>query len=98
MIDNYHLQQIEAQLEQEVEQEQARHEELLERKEYVQTDEFVENLARKELNWVRPGDVAIIVVQRTPDTPPATAAPPATATPTPQNWWEGLWREWVGGG
>lgn len=97
VIDDYRLQQIEARVEQEVQLERARHEELLGRKEYVQTDEFVENLARTELNWVKPGDVAVIVVEQTPVASPVTPPPAATATPTAQNWWEELWRDWVVG-
>ena len=42
---------------------------------YVQTDEYVEQIARAELNKVRPGDHRIVVITR--------EAPPATPVPTP---------------
>ena len=52
------------------------------------SDAYVERVAREELNLVRPGDVAVIVIAPTPEpTPHATPRP--TATPqvsVPRRW------------
>lgn len=42
---------------------------------YVQSDDYVERIARAELNKVRPGDQRVVVITR--------AAPAATPHPTP---------------
>ena len=59
---------------------------------YVQSDEYVEQVARAELNKVRPGDHRIIVVTR--EAPTGTPSPGAQLQPAPSggtyvsNWWE----------
>jgi cell division protein FtsB len=74
---NYRVRNEESRLEQEIAAEKAKHEALLRRRTYVQTDEYVESVAREELKWVRPGEIVVvpIPVERkplpTPETPPA---------------------------
>ncbi len=69
---SYRIRRIEARLIQEIEEEKAERRRLEERLKYVQTDEYVERVAREELRWGKPGETLVIV-----PTPPQP-------TPTPQ--------------
>lgn len=60
-----------ARIQEKLERVQAEHEQLIVWRDYVQTDEYVERVAREELNWGRPGDTIIRV---------KTIAPLATST------------------
>ncbi|NIO68225.1 MAG: hypothetical protein GTN71_04005 [Anaerolineae bacterium] len=88
---NYRIRREEIRLEQEIAAERAKHEALLARREYVQTDEYVEHVAREELKWVRPGEIVVVPVPLerkplpTPETPPA---------PTELLQGESHWQEW----
>ena len=70
----------------EIERAQANIARLEKRKAYVQSDEYVELVARRELKLARPGEVVVV-----PAPAPQDFAPP---TP-PRDWGEGL-REWWG--
>ena len=59
---NYRVRREESRLEQEIAAERAQHEALLARREYVQTDESVEKVAREELKWVKPGEIVVVPV------------------------------------
>ena len=60
----------------------AQHEWLLARKEYVQTNEYTEKIAREEFKWSRYGDQLVSVHMLTPPTPVATPTPSSTSTPS----------------
>ena len=89
---NYRARREEIRLEQEIAAERARHEALLARREYVQTDEYVERVAREELKWVSPGEIVVVPVPvnrkpfPTPETSPAPAKPSRGASHW-QEWW-----------
>lgn len=59
---------------------------------YVQSDDYAEQVAREELNKIRPGDQRTIIIPR--PAPEPTPAPPAAAAPglaMPSylgNWWD----------
>ena len=55
---------------------------LLARRDYVKSDAYVEEVARKELKWSQPGET-IVVVMATPIAPTQAALPPASITPQP---------------
>ena len=84
-IEESHLEEI-------VAAEQARHEELAARSEYVRSDEYVEHWARAEAKMARPGEVVVIVLADWDEEWPGDAQP----TPTPElkarpfgvEWWE----------
>jgi cell division protein DivIC len=56
---------------------------LLEEIRLLNTPEYVERLAREQLGLVKPGEIAVILVQPTPA--PAPSRPPAQPTTAP--WW-----------
>jgi cell division protein FtsB len=74
---NYRVRNEERRLEQEIAAEGAKHQALLAHRAYVQTDEYVEQVAREELKWVKPGEIVVVPVPLeskplpTPETPPA---------------------------
>ena len=74
---NYRVRKEEARLEQQIAAERAKQEALLARRAYVQTAPYVEQVAREELKWVKPGEIVVVPVPLyrkpvpTPETPPA---------------------------
>jgi cell division protein FtsB len=89
---NYRIRREEIGLEQEVAAERDKHEELLARREYVQTDKYVEQVAREELKWVRQGEIVIVPVPITRQPLPTPGTPPAPARLLEselhwQKWW-----------
>jgi cell division protein FtsB len=90
---NYRVQREAERLSQEVEMARRYQEKLLARRSYVASDLYIEEVARKELKWARPGET-VIVVMPTPEA--TTQLPPPDAqtatigavvhTPT-QAWW-----------
>jgi cell division protein FtsB len=88
---NYRIRNEEARLEQEIAAERAKHEALLARTEYVQTDEYVEHVAREELKWVKPGEIVVVPVPLERKPVPTPETPPA---PTELLQGESHWQEW----
>ncbi|RME40789.1 MAG: septum formation initiator family protein, partial [Caldilineae bacterium] len=70
----YRIHREEKRLAAELEQLQQEHAALEERRAYVQSDAYVEEVARNELKWSRPGET-VIVVLATPQAAPPTARP-----------------------
>ena len=68
---------------------------LLARRDYVQSDAYIEEVARKELKWSQPGEI-IVVVMATPEAPPQTnlvsssASQKVPQTETPLQVWFNL--------
>ena len=69
---NYRVQREEERLNQEVEMAQQYQKKLLTRRTYVASDLYVEEVARKELKWARPGETVVVVMP----TPEAVALSP----------------------
>jgi cell division protein FtsB len=88
---NYRIRREEIRLEQEIVAERAQHEALLASREYVQTDEYVEQVAREELKWVRPGEVVVVPVPLHREALPTVEASPIPVKPLPG---ESHWQEW----
>ena len=98
----YYVSQTEKRLEAEIEALLEEQKVLRQRRDYVLTDEYVEQWAREQAHMVRPGDRRLIVV-----TPPASttgtedpqaAAPPAADSVVPSrpvpnwhHWWRLFW-------
>jgi cell division protein FtsB len=81
----------EVRLEQKVEAEQVRYEELTTELEYVQSDEYVERWAREERKMARPGEIAVVVVTDSDEAQTADTQPTPTPTPEAQPFWLELW-------
>jgi cell division protein FtsB len=81
----------EIRLEQAVATEQAHHDDLVAQLDYVRSDEYVEQWARKDAKMTRPGEVLVVVL----DDSGAESAVDASSTPTPepesQPFWVELW-------
>lgn len=65
---NYRVQREAERLSQEVEHAQQRQAQLLARRSYVASDLYVEEVARNELKWAKPGETVIVVLP-TPEAP-----------------------------
>ena len=88
---NYRIRNEEFRLEQEIAAERAKHEALLARREFVQTDEFVERVAREELKWVRPGEIVVVPIPLSRKSLPTPGTSPAPVKPLQV---ESHWQEW----
>ena len=80
----------EKRLEQFVAAEQARHDELVARSEYVRSDEYVEHWARAEAKMARPGEVAVVVLTDSSAGPDVNVEPTPTPEPEVQSFWARL--------
>lgn len=81
------LQQEEARLRAEVEELERRYQRLAALRDYLNSDEYIELVAREELGLVREGEIGLVVISTAP-----------TPTPGPEDgqrtdlWWEALIR------
>jgi len=80
----------ERRLEQLVAAEQARHDELVTRSEYVRSDEYVEHWARAEAKMARLGEVAVVVLTDSGAGSDADVEPTSTPEPEARSFWARL--------
>lgn len=85
-IRSHQLRQQEAQLRSEIRDLQARYQELTALRDYLDSDEYIEAVARERLGLVRRGETAIVAI---PTQPSPTPAP---EDPGPELWWDILIR------
>jgi cell division protein FtsB len=57
---------------------------------YLETDQGVEKIAREDFGYVRPGEVAYVVVSP-PDEQTEFAPPPEPIPEIERSWWQGIW-------
>ena len=61
-LDTYSLQRASDDVRVEIDELQERNEELLRQREFLRTDEYIERIAREELDLVKPGETSIVVI------------------------------------
>ena len=89
----YRIKSEAARLEEEVAETRARSEALEARLRYVQSDAYVEEIARTQLKWAQPGETVVVVMA----TPQAVPTPPpgrqyvVTDGPPPETPWQAWW-------
>ena len=84
---NYRLHHDEAQLRTDIAQLDRDHERLAAVRDYLRSDEYIEDVARRTLGLVRPGETLVVVSGDTPAAPPTANA--AALTPASE-WWKSL--------
>ena len=85
-VRSHQLHQQEGRLRAEIEQLQARHERLAALEEYLNSDEYIEAVAREQLGLVREGETGFVAISTAPlPTPPPNQA-------QPELWWDVLIR------
>jgi cell division protein FtsB len=84
---NYEARREEAQLKRDILQLDRDHGELVAVRDYLESDEYVEDVARRVVGLVRPGETLVIVSSDV--TPEATATPQSETTPG-EPWWKEL--------
>lgn len=89
VLHNYRLSGQETQLRIQLTQLDQDHAQLLALRDYLESDEYVEDVARRQLGLVRPGETLVVVSQA--DTVPSATATPPTDDATPgAPWWKEL--------
>ncbi len=91
-LEVYQLNQQAASIRQDIAQLKDRNAELRRQMDYVQSPEFVEKVAREQLNLVKPDDIALVLVS--PQVKAAPAAPPPAARPSPPQEAPSNWKRW----
>lgn len=71
-----------SQLQEEITSMQSRYDQLQTLEEYLQSDEYVEKVAREQLGLVKPGETGIVILPTQPSPTPAPGSEPAA------NWWD----------
>jgi hypothetical protein len=85
-VRNYQLHQEERALRLELEELAADREQLTAVRDYVESDEYIEDVARRVLGLVRPGETLVIVSGTEPEATPT----PGDVTAPARSWWEEL--------
>ncbi|GAB4538672.1 MAG: hypothetical protein Kow0063_26740 [Anaerolineae bacterium] len=89
----YRIKSEAARLEAEVAAARAKSADLEARLRYVQSDAYVEKIARTRLKWALPGET-VVVVMATPQAvaaPPPSQPPPTPEIPPPETPWQAWW-------
>ena len=84
---SHRLNQEEQRLQQDLTELRRQQVELQAIREYLQTDEYIEGVARRVLGLVRPGETLVIVSSTIPPTP----MPDGFAQDDRRRWWEALY-------
>jgi cell division protein FtsB len=87
---SHKLSQDEQQVHDQIDQMSQQQKDLQNLRDYLQTDDYVEGVARRVLGLVRPGETLYIVNSDAPATPEGT--PSGDSKATPEQWWERLYR------
>jgi len=85
VIHNYQLHQQESQVRRDLDQLNRDHEQLVAVRDYLKSDEYVQDVARRVLGLVNPGETLVIVSGTAP-----LAATPAAGQPAGTEWWKQL--------
>lgn len=64
--------------------------------EYAQSDAYVEQAARTELKWSKPGETVIVPIDVSETPVPEDMAPPPLGAPTPEVSPKSRWEEFIG--
>ena len=89
----YKIKNEAARLEEEVAAVHARHQALQARLSYVQSDAYVEEIARTQLKWAQPGETVVVVMatpQAVPTPPPGRQYAITDGSP-PEQPWQAWW-------
>lgn len=96
VVHEYNLRENQAQLRREILQLDRDHEQLVAVRDYLKSDEYIQDAARRVLGLVRPGETLVVVSSSAPPpavvpatTPSAPSLPSAARTPVAE-WWKDL--------
>ena len=81
----------ETRMEQAVAVKQAHYDELTDLLAYVESDEYVERWARVEAKMIKPGEVAVVPLVVTIESPPDGPEPALEPAPKPKPFWTQAW-------
>jgi cell division protein FtsB len=90
VVHEYNLRQDQAELHRQITQLNRDHEKLAAVRDYLRSDEYIEDVARRVLGLVRPGETLVVVSSSAPPTAVPSAAPPGPAHTPAAEWWKDL--------
>jgi cell division protein FtsB len=90
VVHYYQLRHEERDLRAEIAQLDVEQQQLTSVRDYLRSDEYVEQVARQTLGLVRPGETLVIVSGTDPEPTPTPEGPLATPVPGDDDWWKAL--------
>ena len=90
VIHEYHLRQNQADLHRQITQLDQDQKQLTAVRDYLKSDEYIEDVARRVLGLVHPGETLVVVSSSAPPTPVPTEAPGDVARTPAAEWWKNL--------
>jgi cell division protein FtsB len=90
VVHYYQLRGEERALKREIADLNTEHRQLTAVRDYLESDEYVEDVARRTLGLVRPGETLVIVSGMDPPPTPTPEVPAATVMPGDEDWWKSL--------
>lgn len=93
VVHEYNLREEKATLQRDISQLNRDHQQLVAVRDYLKSDEYIEDIARRVLGLVRPGETLVVVSSSAPASAAATPSPAIGATTgnTPEaEWWKDL--------
>ena len=90
VVHEYNLREEQATLHREINQLDRDHKQLLAVRDYLKSDEYIEDVARRVLGLVRPGETLVVVSSSAPHAPATPLPATVTAHTPPAAWWKDL--------
>jgi cell division protein FtsL len=90
VVHYYQLRNEERELRQEIVDLDTERQQLTSVRDYLESDEYVEEVARRTLGLVRPGETLVIVSGTDPVATPTPEASAEAPEPAPEEWWKVL--------
>jgi len=87
-LNDYHLRADKAELQREIDELDSEEQQLSAVRDYLQSDEYIEDVARRILGLVRPGETLVVVSSSAPSPEPAATTQPARSDA--REWWQEL--------
>ncbi len=96
-VQGYEMRREARAIQQRVEQLRQENRRLSDELDYLRSDEYIEKVAREELGLVRPGDVAVAIIQPNDRKGDQALAPTPTPSPTPTPRQQDIpnWQRWL---
>ena len=93
VVHEYNLRQDQAELHREITQLNRDHQKLTAVRDYLKSDEYIEDVARRVLGLVRPGETLVVVSSSAPPTAVASAVAQGAARTPAAEWWKDLFMQ-----
>ncbi|MBI4300112.1 MAG: septum formation initiator family protein [Chloroflexi bacterium] len=85
-IETYELKQEQGRIQRDIGQLESRNADLQKTADYLKSDDYIEKVAREQLNLIKPGEKAVVVIAPPGQQPPSAVPENAAKVDTRPNW------------